>query len=243
MICLLYHGKHVDEKYIEKNGVCRGIPIFVSFVPKHRLWLLQNIDCGYSKVYPQSKFSAKIRKISKFFYWQFSFFKTLKISWATFRNTQNLSLSLQDLQCTLLIALIGAFCYTIDAGRIRRDGRWTGGLDTDLRNGQGTVTGNIGYKNGGFSANGHYTETFGRGQDSWGASAGYNRGGFTSGVEYSGTRGYESVSGHVGYQRGNFNVRGTGFRDSTGNWGAGATLGYRFRRSLDTETEVEITLF
>ena len=44
--------------YIEKLGVCRGIPIFLIFAPKH-------IDCGYSleppwqggcNVYPQSMF-------------------------------------------------------------------------------------------------------------------------------------------------------------------------------------------
>ena len=26
--------------YIEKTGVCRGIPIFLIFDPKHRLWVL-----------------------------------------------------------------------------------------------------------------------------------------------------------------------------------------------------------
>ena len=61
-------GKHVRVKYTpqtplvySKNGVCRGIPIF--------LFLLQNIDCGYSlepprrggsNVYPQSMLWAKI---------------------------------------------------------------------------------------------------------------------------------------------------------------------------------------
>ena len=63
--------------YIEKLGYAG---LYLSF-----LFLLQNIDCGYSlepprwggsNVYPQSMFWAKIRKISKFFYQKFSFFTT-----------------------------------------------------------------------------------------------------------------------------------------------------------------------
>ena len=63
------------------------------------LFLLQNIDCGYSlepprrggsNVYPQSMFWTKVRKISKFFYWKFPNFynlkKSLYIAWASFRN-------------------------------------------------------------------------------------------------------------------------------------------------------------
>ena len=36
------------------TGVHRGIPIFLIFVPKHRLWV--------GKVYPQSMFLAKVKK-------------------------------------------------------------------------------------------------------------------------------------------------------------------------------------
>ena len=35
-----------------KAGVCMGIPIFLIFAPKHRLWVL----VGGSNVYPQSMF-------------------------------------------------------------------------------------------------------------------------------------------------------------------------------------------
>ena len=59
-----------------KTGVCRGITIFLIFVPKH-------IDYGYSlepprrggsNVYPQSRFEAKILKQSKFYSIKFSIF-------------------------------------------------------------------------------------------------------------------------------------------------------------------------
>ena len=36
-----------------KNGVCRGIPIFLIFAPKHRLWV--HVISEYSE-YPQSMF-------------------------------------------------------------------------------------------------------------------------------------------------------------------------------------------
>ena len=72
--------------YIAKLGYA-GVYLFF-------LFLLQNMDCGYSlepprwggsDVCPQSMFWAKIRKISKFFLWKFSFLKPkhfLYIAWA-----------------------------------------------------------------------------------------------------------------------------------------------------------------
>ena len=140
------------------------------------------------------------------------------------------SVLLQDMRCALFIALFGAlFCY-MDAGRVKR-GDWDAGVDADISNDKASVTGSVGYKNDGFSAKGHYTETFG-GQDSWGGNLGYNKGGFTSGVDYQGTKGYDRFGGHIGYKKDNFHVKGTGFRDNFGNWGAGASLGWRFKRSL-----------
>ena len=65
-----YYTPPYTPTLCSKTGVCRGIPIF--------LFLLENIDCGYSlepprrggsNVYPQSMFRAKIRKISKTFYY------------------------------------------------------------------------------------------------------------------------------------------------------------------------------
>ena len=76
--------------YIAKLGYA-GVYLFF-------LFLLQNIDCGYSlepprqggsNVRPQTMFWAKIRKISFFFLMKFSFFllkKSLYIAWASFRN-------------------------------------------------------------------------------------------------------------------------------------------------------------
>ena len=40
-----------------KTGVCRGIPIFLNFAPKHRLWVLVRIA--------SAMFLAKIKKTSK----------------------------------------------------------------------------------------------------------------------------------------------------------------------------------
>ena len=53
------------------------------------LFLLRNIDCGYSlepprrggsNEYPQSMFWAEIWKISEFFIWKFSLFLAVKVS-------------------------------------------------------------------------------------------------------------------------------------------------------------------
>ena len=65
-----------------KTGVCRGIPIFLIFVPKHRLWVLVG-----SNVYPQS--FAFEQKYQKFSVENFPFLKLKKslcIAWANFRN-------------------------------------------------------------------------------------------------------------------------------------------------------------
>ena len=65
--------------YIVKLGFT-GVYLFF-------LFLLQNIDCGYSleppqrggsNVYPHSMFRPKIRKISKFFLWNFQFLQVKK---------------------------------------------------------------------------------------------------------------------------------------------------------------------
>ena len=81
--------------YIAKLGYA-GVYMYLFF-----LFLLQNIDCGYtlepprrggSNVYPQSMFGAKIRKISKIFSGKFSIFKNEKslfIAWASFRNARS----------------------------------------------------------------------------------------------------------------------------------------------------------
>ena len=138
--------------------------------------------------------------------------------------------SLQDMGNAVFIVLFGVLLCHADAGRVKR-GNWDIGLDPQISSGKPSLTGSLGYKNGGLSANGHYTETFG-GRDHWGGSLGYDKGGFSTGLDYKGTKGYDRFGGHIGYQKDNFHVKGTGFRDSTGNWGAGVSLGWRFKRSL-----------
>ena len=56
-----------------KTGECRGIPIFLSFAPKHRLWVLvRTSSVRRSNVYPQS---SKNKKNIKAFLMKFSIFK------------------------------------------------------------------------------------------------------------------------------------------------------------------------
>ena len=74
-------GKHICEI---------NTPLYPTFMQGFTyffLFLLQNIDCGYSlepprqggsNLYPQSMFCAKIRKISTISYRKFSFFYNLK---------------------------------------------------------------------------------------------------------------------------------------------------------------------
>ena len=73
--------------YIVKLGYA-GVYLFF-------LFLLQNIDCGYSlepprrggsNVYPQSMFGTKIRKISPENFQILKLKKSLYIAWASFRN-------------------------------------------------------------------------------------------------------------------------------------------------------------
>ena len=65
-------GKHVHVKYTPSNptiiysktGVCRGIPTFLIYDLKHRLWvptIYVVLDCGY----PQSMFVPTIYVLSK----------------------------------------------------------------------------------------------------------------------------------------------------------------------------------
>ena len=79
--------------YIAKLGYA-GVYLFF-------LFLLQNIDCGYSlepprrggsNMYPQSLFRAKIRKYQKFsteFFHFLQFKKFLYITWACLRNEKS----------------------------------------------------------------------------------------------------------------------------------------------------------
>ena len=50
--------------YIEKTGVCRGLPIFLIFAPKHRLWVLVSLGeavltCTYNLCFGQIKKNIK----------------------------------------------------------------------------------------------------------------------------------------------------------------------------------------
>ena len=95
----LQHQENMSVKCIpsptpplySKTGVCTGIPIFLIFAPKHRLWVLvrtASVRRGGSNVYPQSMFLAKIRKISNIFILICSILKLknyMFIAWACFR--------------------------------------------------------------------------------------------------------------------------------------------------------------
>ena len=59
--------------YIEKLGICRGIPIFLIFAPKHRLWVLDEavLTCTHNLCFEQKKKNTKIFLIKLFFSSQF----------------------------------------------------------------------------------------------------------------------------------------------------------------------------
>ena len=58
-----------------KTGECRGIPIFLSFASKHRLWVLvRTASVRRSNVYPQSSKNKKNINL-KAFLMKFSIFK------------------------------------------------------------------------------------------------------------------------------------------------------------------------
>ena len=59
---------HYTPLLYSKTGVCRGIPIFLIFVQKHRIWVLVRTASS-----PQSV-CAKIRKISTFSTKNFHFY-------------------------------------------------------------------------------------------------------------------------------------------------------------------------
>ena len=69
--------------YIVKLGFTGVYIIFLISAQKHRLWVLKNIDCGYSlepprrggsNEYQQSMFWAEMWKKYQFFIWKFSVF-------------------------------------------------------------------------------------------------------------------------------------------------------------------------
>ena len=71
---------HETPLLYSKTGVWRGIPIFLIFAPKHRLWVLHNL-CFEQKQEKYQKFSAKN---VQFLQLQ----KNQYISWACFRNDE-----------------------------------------------------------------------------------------------------------------------------------------------------------
>ena len=85
-------SKHQENKSVHKNPLKPHfyiVKLGFAGVYLFFLFLLQNIDCGYSleptrrggsNVYPQSMFWVKIRKISNIFDWKFSIFTGEKIS-------------------------------------------------------------------------------------------------------------------------------------------------------------------
>ena len=71
-------GKHVHEKYIP-FGVCRGIPIFLIFVPKHTLCvILRAASARRFKRVPTIYVLGKNKKNIKFLLIEFSIFTAKK---------------------------------------------------------------------------------------------------------------------------------------------------------------------
>ena len=58
-------GKHVRDMYTpllySKTGVCRGIPIFLIFAPKHRLWVHVRTASAVPTIYVLSKNKKNIK--------------------------------------------------------------------------------------------------------------------------------------------------------------------------------------
>ena len=92
-------GKHVRAMYTPREPHFYLVKLGFAEVYLFFLFLLQNIDCGYSlepprqggsNVYPQSMFRAKIRKLSNKILTKFSIFDTEKnsvyLAWASFHN-------------------------------------------------------------------------------------------------------------------------------------------------------------
>ena len=69
-----------------KTGVCKGIPIFLIFAPKHRLWVLGEavLSCTHNLCFEQKQ--EKIYKKSTLNFQILQFQKNLYITWACFRN-------------------------------------------------------------------------------------------------------------------------------------------------------------
>ena len=67
-----------------KTGVCRGIPIFLIFAPKYRLWVLVRT----ASLFCQSKNKKNIKKNSNENFQFLHLKKSLYIAWACFRNVQ-----------------------------------------------------------------------------------------------------------------------------------------------------------
>ena len=102
----IYHHENMSvlepHFYVTKLGYA-GVYLFF-------LFLLQNIDCGYSlepprrggsNEYPQSMFWSKNKKNIKNFQLNFSIFKAKKslcIAWASFRNVNDIFLNEKETQ-------------------------------------------------------------------------------------------------------------------------------------------------
>ena len=55
---------------------------------------------------------------------------------------------------------------------------------------------------------------------------------WSTGLDYAASGGRHRVGGNVGWNNNNWNVRGSGWADNTGNYGFGASVKYSWKRSL-----------
>ena len=131
-----------------------------------------------------------------------------------------------------MVLLATLLCFVEGISLRQKRGDWKFDLDPSVSNGKFSLGSRLGYedKKSGFKTGVDYTKNFG-GNDRYGAHIGYEKDGFSTGLNYGGTKGYDRFGGHIGYKKDNFHIKGTGFRDSFGNYGAGLNLGWSWKRS------------
>lgn len=138
---------------------------------------------------------------------------------------------------TAVVLLATLLCFVEGIRQKRGDFKF--GLDPSVTNGKLSLASQLGYedKESGFKTGVDYTKNFG-GNDRYGAHIGYEKDGFSTGLNYGGTKGYDRFGGHIGYKNDNFHIKGTGFRDSTGNYGAGLSFGWSWKRSASVPKDL-----
>ena len=119
-------------------------------------------------------------------------------------KSTNIFASFQAFGNLIFVAVVGVLLCYVDA----KEKNWNLDLEPSVTNGRFGMNTNLGYN-----------------KNNW--NAGINH-------QYQNLPGkdYHKIGGNVGYDNGRFRVSGSGHYDNTGNWGIGASLGFRWKRSL-----------